>query len=419
MLKKLSSSIIIQLIGTLSSFLTVMLITNKFGLSKQGIYAMLKSWIDLAVVIVSIGLPQSVIYAINKLNISIVNFRYSINKYILVSIPFSILMTYIWFFYFQDERSIHEYDFFIIGFSVSFLLGHSLYRSIILTKDDGFYFSVITITPAVSLFVFILICYLIGYDSLNFSMAYLFSSLTSILLSILICYILFKREDKYEKYFAEEVPWLKIIKNGFGVFLQSIFVLLMPLVSFWLMRVNGLSDSEVGSFSISVYIYMMLVLPFNLVSPIFYNKWSKSKNENSVVSDVSLIFRFGALVLLMVLLLEVLIPFFVPLFFGDQVKENSLNIQIMVIGTIPFFFNSILACLILANGKFYSISIGYFIKTIFCISLIIIFFYIFIPSIYYVTFSWVISEFALLIYLYSITVKNINSKFRVISLLRR
>ena len=51
MIRKIGLSIIIQMIGTLCSLLLVWLITNKYGVELQGQFVLIKSWIDLIVVV--------------------------------------------------------------------------------------------------------------------------------------------------------------------------------------------------------------------------------------------------------------------------------------------------------------------------------------------------------------------------------
>lgn len=112
MLRKIMSSVGIQIVGTLSSLMLVWLITRFYGVSIQGQFVLIKSWVDLAVVVASFGFPQSFIYAINKLNVSWQKLEIFTMKYIFVVFLFSWLATFIWFESIQQQDFIDIYQYF-------------------------------------------------------------------------------------------------------------------------------------------------------------------------------------------------------------------------------------------------------------------------------------------------------------------
>ncbi|WDR01363.1 hypothetical protein PSQ19_11050 [Devosia algicola] len=66
MSKILILSVLIQSLGTLSSFALLAVIARFGGPLLQGEYASLKAWIDFMVVIGQFGIPQGFIYVVNK-----------------------------------------------------------------------------------------------------------------------------------------------------------------------------------------------------------------------------------------------------------------------------------------------------------------------------------------------------------------
>lgn len=154
MIKKIVSSVGIQMISLLSSLLLVWMIIRFYGASVQGQFVLIKSWIDLVVVSVSFGLPQSFIYAINKLNVSWEDLRQRTFIYIPIIWILGYVATYVWFEYFQSQKFLSILNYILIAVTIGNLTGFLL-RSLYLTKNDGNKFALVSIMPNLSLFVLI------------------------------------------------------------------------------------------------------------------------------------------------------------------------------------------------------------------------------------------------------------------------
>lgn len=127
MIKKIVSSVGIQMIGTLSSLLLVWMIIRFYGASVQGQFVLIKSWIDLVVVSVSFGLPQSFIYAINKLNVSWEDLRQRTFIYIPIIWILGYVATYVWFEYFQSQKFLSILNYILIAVTIGNLTGFFFY----------------------------------------------------------------------------------------------------------------------------------------------------------------------------------------------------------------------------------------------------------------------------------------------------
>lgn len=402
MLKKIISSIGVQIVGTFSSLLLVWLITRFYGVGTQGQFVLIKSWVDLAIVVASFGFPQSFIYAINKLNISWQKLEIFTLKYIPIVFLFSWVATFIWFDYIQDQDFLDFHQYVLMALGISGLTGFSLLRGLYLTKNDGNMFALVTIIPNTLLFLFFLIAFIFSNQTLNVPLLYFFSGLTACSL----VYLLLGYYRKDESIEVEIIPWEEMLKNGFNVFIQSIFGTLLPLGTYWLMSKFGYSKSEIGLFSIALYIYIVFTLPLAMVAPIFYNRWSTHDNINSILIEFKHFAKFGLVLLPILLIFYYLIPIILPLIFGHQILLAISAARLLLVATFALYYNNLLSCFLMSQGYFKIISIMMVIKTLICYITIVICLTLFNKSLELISLAWLISEVLTLLMLFLLVGKR-------------
>lgn len=396
MLRKIMSSVGIQIVGTLSSLMLVWLITRFYGVSIQGQFVLIKSWVDLAVVVASFGFPQSFIYAINKLNVSWQKLEIFTMKYIFVVFLFSWLATFIWFEFIQQQDFIDIYQYFFLALGVSGLTGFSLLRGLYLTKNDSKMFAFITILPNTLLFIFFLMSFAFFDKILNMPLLYFFSGLASCSLVFLFLGNFRKHKDTN----TDIIPWHEIVKNGFNVFIQSIFGALLPLGTYWLMSKFGYSKSEIGLFSIALYIYIVFTLPLGMISPIFYNRWSMNENINLTLVELKQFAKVGLILVPILLIFYYLIPIILPFVFGKQILLAIPAARLLLIATFALYYNNLLSCFFMSQGYFKIMSVMMILKTLICYFTIIISLLFFDKTLEIISIAWLISEVIILVMLF-------------------
>ncbi|MGL4335866.1 MAG: hypothetical protein ACRCST_03155 [Turicibacter sp.] len=388
MIKKIISAIAIQSLGTVASFATVWFITNKYGLSIQGNFAIIKSWIDLMVVIGSLGFAQSFSYAINKLNVDRVKLKTFSIIYVILFFPFIFLLTK-----FFAPKEIAPIG--LVAFSACLLIQHALFRGIYLTINDGLKFSIASILPAITLLFAIYITnFLIG--EIDIYNAYLFSGT----ISVFIVFV-FLKSFRFD-FFLNEIPWKIIIKNGNSVFLQSVSICLLPVVTFYILKRGGATDDDIGVLSIANYFYMAFALPFNMIAPILFNKWAKSNNGEETKNEVRKILYICIFVFALSILSISLLPMVINLFFDSAGnKEKIIECSsIMLFAAVPLFLSRVITAYLQALGRFSYVSLSYSIKTAFCIIAIAVLFFVNFVNINDIAIIWVLGEIVLLLMLY-------------------
>ena len=406
MIKKIVSSVGIQMIGTLSSLLLVWMITRFYGISTQGQFVLIKSWVDLAVVFASFGLPQSFIFAINKLNISWQYLEKFTFRYIPVVFLICLFATYIWFEYLQEQNFLDIYNYLYLAVGVGGLTGFSLLRGLYLTKNDGNKFALVTIAPNILLFVTFLVILFLFKNQLNISLLYMISGVFSF---IIVMTLLSEFRINIKAVPVNEIPWKAMVGNGFNVFIQSIFASLLPLGTYWLMSKFGFNNSEIGVLSIAFYVYLVFTLPLAMVAPIFYNRWSNSKDIQFVKLELLRFVKFGFLLIPILFIAYWLLPLVLPITFGNQVISSITPARLLLIATFALYYNNLMSCFLLSQGKFIIMSITMIIKTVFCYLVLILTLVTMGKSLNFVAISWVFSEILVFITLLFMVMKYANN----------
>lgn len=406
MIKKIVSSVGIQMIGTLSSLLLVWMITRFYGISTQGQFVLIKSWVDLAVVFASFGLPQSFIFAINKLNISWQYLEKFTFRYIPVVFLICLFTTYIWFEYLQEQNFLDIYNYLYIALGIGGLTGFSLLRGLYLTKNDGNKFALVTIAPNILLFVTFLVILFLFKNQLNISLLYMISGVFSF---TIVMTLLSEFRINIKAVSVNEIPWKAMVGNGFNVFIQSIFASLLPLGTYWLMSKFGFNNSEIGVLSIAFYVYLVFTLPLAMVAPIFYNRWSNSKDIQFVKLELLRFVKFGLLLIPILFIAYWLLPLVLPITFGNQVISSITPARLLLIATFALYYNNLMSCFLLSQGKFITMSITMIIKTVFCYLVMILTLVTMGKSLNFVAISWVFSEILVFITLLFMVMKYANN----------
>ncbi len=394
LIKKLFWSILLQALGTGSSLLLVFLITRYYGVAMQGQFAIVKSWIDVCVVVAFLGLPQSYVYAVNQLGVPLGKLKSASLKYLFIVFPIVLLVSFIWFLYSEKTINLSLIELLFMSGAITFLVGHGLFRGLYLTNNDGKVFAIISALPALLLFV----CTLLNYQFFSYSLYIQFNYFVSALLAFTCMLFLLRNYKSNNSHITEQIiPWGKIINNGLGVFVQSLALVLLPMLTYWLMLKYGFTQAQVGLFNIALYSYMIFALPLNMVSPIFFNKWSKIDNTDILNKEVNHFLFLGVVLLPILFILYYLMPTILVYAFGKQVTEAIKVSQILLLAMIPLYLNNILSCAISARGFFQSIAGITVIKMLFCIMCVFIFLNFGEIELENIAISWVMADYLFLI----------------------
>lgn len=398
MFKKIIWSLALQVLGTLSSFLLVLLITRSYGISAQGHFAIVKSWVDVCMTAFSLGLPQSYIYAINQLGVSIVKLKTASVRYVFFVFPVVFIVSYIWGFSTNEDAVLLIEKTTFISLGIVFLVGYSFFRGILLTKNDGKTFAIISAMPALLLFLFFVLNALFYSQKLNIELNYF---LSAALAFVVMLYLLKDREvGIVAKPLTEPVPWRPIIHNGIGVFLQGVALTLLPMITYQLMLQYGYDKGQIGQFNIVLYSYLIFAMPLNMISPLFYNKWSKLKDTTALAKAVNKYLLWVVGLVPIICIMWFMMPAILVLLFGEQIQSALKASQILLFSTVPLFLNNILVCALYSRGAFKEISYMLIGKVSACLLFILLFFNLGFKTLEVVSIAWLLSDILYLVMLW-------------------
>ena len=259
----------------LALFFLSVIIARSLGPVVQGQFSTAKALFDLLVAFGSFGFPQSVIFAINRYGVSQIQLYrdavlYSIVVILLLLLFLSILPNW------QDQTFLFSL-LFAIG-AAGFVLTH-IWRGILLTIDDGIFFNLITIAPAISLTLSVGIFFglLHKFDVQAISYVFGLAGLSSIFFS----YLLF-RNAKNKNLKGVKPNYSKLILNGMDVFIQAVAMAGQTYYFlFYLAKTQGHNYS--GYFSVALIAFQAFLLPLQMVSPLILNTWSKEKKQATTI----------------------------------------------------------------------------------------------------------------------------------------
>ncbi|MFD1244747.1 MATE family efflux transporter [Paralysiella testudinis] len=400
MIRKIGSSIAIQSLGTLSGFAVVWLITRYLGVSKQGEFALLKSWIDLLVVIGCFGFPQSFIYTINKLNTSAQILKRFSSIYPVAIFTVASILSYFWFHYSSNVISFSTVHYVFIGAAIAGLVGHGLLRGIFLTQNDGKKFALISILPALGLFVFIGLGIFVDIP-ISLPLAYV---LTGLIAFIIMLWLVKPSSG------GRALQWRPILLNGNSIFLQGLAMTLLPMTTYWLMSYFGMDKKAIGGFNIAVYCYLAFALPLNMVSPIFFNRWSKNHDKAVLSKELKRFLWIGLPILPISLFLAYLLKYIVPYVFGGELEFAIPSMQILLSAGILVYATNLLSCMNIAMGSFTSNTRAYILKV--AASIIFIFgsLSLFQNDLKMVALSWLLGDLSLLMILFTLVTRSFKTQ---------
>jgi len=347
LIKKFLTTITIQSFGSGAIFLAVFLIARVLGPEEQGRFSEVKAFVDLLVVGLLLGLPQSFVFGINKLRIARGQLSRWSMQYGVIAI--FLVTAMLWAFAamqssFLPIRNAGFADALLLALAIAGLVVHALLRGILLTADDGWRFSFITILP--TLFLCATISLLLTANRFEPVLTYAIAGMLTACIAI-----------RYARPFLSDpagaaLPWKDLLANGGTAFVQSTVMALQPFLTITLLRQAGGGYEDVAFFSLAAYIYQASILPLTMVSPLLFNRWSSAMTMNDVVLDLKNLAWPLVVIVFGVTVAWHAVPVLIPLIFGTSYIGSTRAIQLILLG-VPFMYVAFVGMpALMAIGKF-------------------------------------------------------------------
>lgn len=314
------------------------------GVAVQGQFATSKALLDMLVALGSFGFPQSVILVINRDGVSRSRLYRDAAQYTIVVA--SLFMPFLAALRYQQDAALQTSLLFAI--SGACLVLNNIWRGILLTVDDGMPFHLITVIPAASLTlaVIIIIGILPDFETRAMAWAFVLAGVMSLVLSFLVFPL-----RKVNGFTGVKPNYPKLITNGADVFVQAMAISIQTYFFLaFLGKTQG--DTEVGYFSLSLMAFQTCLLPLQVVSPMVLNLWSKRTGEEALISgrlyQRLLIVGSAGLATLVVCLG----PWMIRLILGESFEPAIPAVQISILALIPGLIIRIASLRLAAAGFF-------------------------------------------------------------------
>ncbi len=349
--RSLITSLVIQGIGSFAPFLTIILLARYSGPATQGTFSAFKTWADLVSSLFVFGFPQAFIYLINK---GIVERHHLLNISLLYAAATAILtvplvMHSVAYDYNQvpSDRDLALYVA-MISFGLGAIVLNRLIRTIYLTIDDGFLFSLITSAPA--FFILVLMVAASQYENFSYDIAYFLAGMLTCIATGIWIWKIVVATPNY-RFSIGFLPRKALASQSIHSFIQSICFTLQPVISIYFILYFGGSIVSVAEFTAATITIAAVNVLFAIIAPIFFNRWTSAMNGillrriNKVADATTVIFFFIGLAVF---------PFYtflVPLLFGPDYDSAIPAFQIVSLAVAPVAFTRIIASAIHAADR--------------------------------------------------------------------
>lgn len=352
MIKFFLNSFLWKSVNIICSLFTGILLARNLSVSDRGEYALFISIVSLYVVILNLGIPESLVYRLNKekqLKSQLIKYGFLISTLLFLLL----LMLYNVLILFGFNILYININYAIAPFFVSLIIGsyNVLLRHLILKKNKIPLFNFLSSIETISNLLIFYLLYLTNNFSL-INVIYVFIGTISFSFTV---HIFSLKSDIYlyiiEKFEFNYLLIRRLFKLAIPLFLLGISGIFSTKINLFVLEYFHDYES-VGYYSIAmIFPNLLLVIP-SQISLLLYPVASKINDFNVLVSYGKKILSHTLfLVLISLTLACFVIPFIIPFLYGDVYKPVISTVYIIFIGVIFSGLNNVLINLLVSHGE--------------------------------------------------------------------
>lgn len=327
-------SILIQVVGVVSSALTNVVVSRRFGPESQGVLASARSWLDLATQVALFGLPQALSYALCSRSVPALQVSSFAACCSLGAIAVGVIL----------DTNLHPLSHARTVAVVGMVI-YGLYRPLVLAESSTVAFNVISIVPGVALLSGAAVLRSADVNSLNWLLG-----LTGACAALSAAAFVRPRWQSARLMLPiSEV--VKLLKYGCWPVCVSAIGRATIVITYELLRKQPSGTQLVGLFSIPMLLMSTAALPVEMIAPVLLKHWSAELF--GVVSDRTLtrvIHRLAMFSVLAGISLGLASIFLVPVVFGADFRAASVACAIFGISAYPLLLGRVLGTAMLAGN---------------------------------------------------------------------
>jgi O-antigen/teichoic acid export membrane protein len=370
LLKVLSGNIVAQGLG----FLTIILISRDLGAEQYGVFSLLLAIFTISIQVSDFGISTSYVKYVSE-NLSKAKeifFTIVVSKIVLsfiVALSLYFLSEYISVFFF--ESNIYAKLIELISVAILF---HSIYGVMVANYQAKQHFKQFAFMNIFHNLLKILAVVFISFSFIQnehleyFIYAYSFS-VVFILLFLLLTNI---KNISFKNHF-DITHFIEIYKLGFWIFLSALIVIFMMRLDLFMLQKLDTSES-VGLFAVVLTTNSIFILILSSLTSTLLPKVNNYLENNTIDSYIKKLFSFKWYILIFTVVMIVLSPLFINIFFGDTYEKSILAFQILALSYFFSFYAAPLSLVIINKNKAHLLSIMNFFQLIimFILNLILI-----------------------------------------------
>ena len=352
MIKFLINSFLWKSVNIICSLFTGILLARNLSVSDRGEYALFISIVSLYVVILNLGIPESLVYRLNKekqLKSQLIKYGFLISTLLFLLL----LMLYNVLILFGFNILYININYAIAPFFVSLIIGsyNVLLRHLILKKNKIPLFNFLSSIETISNLLIFYLLYLTNNFSL-INVIYVFIGTISFSFTV---HVFSLKSDIYlyiiEKFEFNYLLIRRLFKLAIPLFLLGISGIFSTKINLFVLEYFHDYES-VGYYSIAmIFPNLLLVIP-SQISLLLYPVASKINNLNVLISYGNKILSHTLfMVLILVIVISFLIPFLIPFLYGDLYEPVISTVYIIFIGVLFSGLNNVLINLLISHGE--------------------------------------------------------------------
>lgn len=300
----------IQAVGPLSMLMLSFTIVNIQGAAAQGGFATARAWLDLIVVVGLFGLPQSIVLAVNRADASRrILFGWAV-RYALGCLAATAAAVWV------ASRAGADVASLAIVFAAATWVLMGIWRSILLTVDDGLRFNLVTVVPTLAVAA-LAGGVLLAAQPIDANLDVIFAGAGVVALAI--CLPIARRPVFALAQAGRSPDYRLLFAHGFDVFVLNVCNSLQVYLCYQILGRVG-SPDDVGYISIALLVLNAFNFPLQSISPMLLNHWSKSSSVDALSAGSHQVRMIGALLTVLSAISVVVAIAAMPLLFraGDS-----------------------------------------------------------------------------------------------------
>lgn len=332
----------VQLLGVVSSYISIFLIARFEGPASQGFFVTIKSFIDTAYALFMAGLPQALILVINRNQFNVRSAVPRVELYIVCIFLLSIPIT--WKFMWLDVSSSHALVFIPVGITGMSIF--ALTRALLLTRTDGLFFSLFTAAPPSLILLYVALNIFVSKS--GYLYVYFYFGITLFVISqsvILTLYCVNRAEARVG------IPFRRLFSENVHSFAQAVLYNGQLFLVLRLLHAFGVLPDDIGKISTAILPLLALHALIGVVAPMLYNQWSKQDAPTQLPVMIHYLSRIALLGQgLAILSLPLVRP--VTIFvFGAAYADSVPAIWVVLFAVFPVIFSRLLSPYLQTSGR--------------------------------------------------------------------